>query len=269
MDDYERIAKEIRKEILRIIYRAKAPHIGSSFSIVEILVALYFNYLSVSPETAQEGKRDKFILSKGHGCPTLYATLAAKKFFGREVLDRFAIDGGRLEEHPTRNLKFGIEVSTGSLGHGLSMGIGMALAEKYGRTNSKVVVLMSDGELNEGTVWEAAMFAAHHKLNNLIAIIDYNKLQALGKTNEVIKLEPLALKWQAFGWGTKEVDGHNIREIIKILKKVPFKADKPNCLIARTVKGKGVSFMENRVLWHYRCPNATEYARALRELDAK
>ena len=267
MNDYENIAREIRRDVLNMIYEAKAPHIGSSFSIVEILVALYFRCLSVSPDRAQDEDRDVFILSKGHGCPALYSTLARRGFFSPHVLDGFGVNGGTLELHPTRDVEGGIEVSTGSLGHGLSIGAGMALAAKFDKSKRRVFALLSDGELNEGSVWEAAMFASHHKLDNLVAIVDYNKIQALGRTQAVVSLEPLAGKWRSFGWEVEEIDGHNFEQIISTLERLPFQQQKPSAIIAHTIKGKGVSFMENQLLWHYRCPDETEYTRALQELS--
>ncbi len=267
INEYREIAKQIRREILSMAYKSKSPHIGSSLSIVEILVALYFKCLSISPDAPQDEGRDRFILSKGHGCPALYATLAYRGVFSKEILSGFAVNGGTLEQHPSRDIKRGIEVSTGSLGHGLSIGVGMALAAKYNRANYRVIALLSDGEMNEGSVWEAAMFAAHHKLDNLIAIVDYNELQALGRTNEVVNLEPLAGKWHSFGWGVQEIDGHSFKEIINIFQKIPFRQQKPSVIIAHTIKGKGVSFMEGKLLWHYRHPDDEEYKRALEELS--
>lgn len=266
INEYIEIAKETRRDTLNMIYRAKAPHVGSAFSIVEILVALYFKCLSTSPDRAQDENRDIFILSKGHGCPALYSTLARRGFFSPNLLSGFGVDGGTLELHPTRDIERGIEVSTGSLGHGLSIGAGVALAAKYDRSNRKVFILLSDGEMDEGSVWEAAMFAANHKLENLIAVVDYNKIQALGRTQDVVNLEPLAGKWRSFGWEVEEIDGHNFEQIISTLARAPFQQQKPSVIIAHTVKGKGVSFMENDVLWHYRCPDEAEYIKALQEL---
>jgi len=266
MDKYKISAKKIRKNILNMVYKAKVPHIGSSFSIVEILTALYFSCLKISPRVSQYKSRDRFILSKGHGCPALYAVLSHRGFLDQDAIRSFCSDGGSLEGHPNRDTKNGIEVSTGSLGHGLSIGVGMAIAEKYDISNNRIFVLMSDGESQSGFVWEAAMFAAQHKLDNLIAIIDYNKIQALGRVKEVIDLEPYKDKWAAFGWGVKEIDGHDFKEIFSALGSLPFIKEKPSVIIAHTVKGKGVSFMEDDLLWHYRCPDDKEYKKALKEL---
>jgi len=267
IENFKGVAKNIRREILNMIYAAKAPHIGSSFSIVEILVALYFKCLRISPDNPRDKNRDRFILSKGHGCPALYAVLAHRGFMTPEILKGFGCNGGTLEEHPTCDLAKGIEVSTGSLGHGLSIGIGMAMAAKHDSNPCRVFVLLSDGETEAGFVWESAMFAGHHKLDNLVAIIDYNKIQALGRIKEVVDLEPYSEKWRSFGWEVREVDGHNFAQIFSALEKIPFKEDKPNVIVAHTTKGKGVSFMEDKLLWHYRCPDEEEYLRAIKELE--
>lgn len=266
LQKYQELAKEIRREILELIYQTKSPHIGCSFSMVELLVALYFKTLSVDPSRPGDPNRDRFVLSKGHGVPALYPVLAKRGFISQEILEGFAKDGGTLEQHPTRNTSQGIEISSGSLGHGLSISAGMALAAKYDGASYRVFAFLSDGELEEGSSWEGAMFASHHKLDNLVAVVDYNKLQAQGKVSEVMNLEPLTGKWQSFGWEVKEVDGHNFREIISSLESIPFKPGKPNCLIAHTVKGKGVSFMENQPEWHDKCPGEEEYKKALEEL---
>ena len=263
----EFLAKDVRQAILRLVHRTQSPHIGGSFSIVEILISLYYKFLQVSPLDPENPERDRFILSKGHACPALYAVLAAKGFLSPEDLQGFAIDGGTLEQHPQRDLKKGIEVSTGSLGHGLSIAAGMALAAKHDREKYRVLILVSDGELNEGSVWEAIMFAAHHRLDNLTVIVDLNKIQALGYTRDIINLEPLSRKWSSFGWEVREINGHDFTEISQALGALPFSADKPSVIIARTVKGKGVSFMEDQLLWHYRAPNAEEFQKALRELS--
>lgn len=264
---FKNTAKKIRKQTLDMIYRTGSPHIGSSFSAVDILTALYFRCLCVSPRRCRDKNRDRFILSKGHGCAALYAVLAQKGFLSSDVLNGFSVDGGTLEQHPTCNPGWGIEVSTGSLGHGLSVGAGMAIAAKADRAKYRVFVLLSDGETNEGLVWEAAMLAAQRRLNNLVAIIDYNGIQALGRTEEVINLEPFGAKWRSFGWAVREIDGHDFSQIISALEDVPFHREKPSVIIARTVKGKGVSFMEDKLLWHYRCPDEEEYKKAAAEVS--
>ena len=249
-----------------MIYRTKSPHIGCSFSMVEILVALYFKILKVDPKNPADPNRDRFILSKGHGVAALYPVLAEKGFFSKKVLEGFAIDNGTLEQHPTRKVSFGIETSSGSVGHGLSLGLGMALEAKYEKRPTRTFVFLGDGELNEGSNWEAIVFASHHKLDNLTAIVDRNKCQILGRTNEVLELEPLAEKWRSFGWAIKEIDGHNFKEIFSALENIPFEIGKPSCVIANTVKGKGVSFMENELRWHDKYPDEEEYKKASAEL---
>ncbi|MBI4687075.1 MAG: transketolase [Nitrospirae bacterium] len=264
LDKYTALAVRIRKTILDMIYRTKSPHIGPSFSIVEILTALYFRFLNANPDDAHNPVRDRFILSKGHACAALYAVLAERGFMGNGDLDGFAVNGGRLEQHPNHDVMCGIEVSTGSLGHGLSIGAGMALSSKIDRRPYNAYVLLGDGELNEGSVWESVMFAGHHKLNNLIAIIDYNKIQALGCTRDIIDLNPLGRKWESFGWDVQEIDGHDFEQIFNAMSSLS--PEKPNVIILHTIKGKGVSFMQDQVLWHYRAPDELEYKRALKEL---
>jgi transketolase len=265
---YIEIAKAIRKDILYMHSKSSTSHIGSSLSCIEILVSLYWDILKISPRDPYNENRDRFILSKGHACSSMYATLAKRRFFHEKILDTYCVNGGKLFGHVTRGIIPGIESSAGSLGHGLSIGIGMAVAGRYDRKNFRVFVLMSDGECNEGSVWEGALFAAHHKLDNLISIIDYNKLQAFGRTDEVISLEPFVEKWKSFGWAVKETDGHNFGQLIKILGSVPFEKNKPSIIIAHTVKGKGISFMENKLEWHYKSPNQEILKIALEELNS-
>jgi len=265
---YRRIATGIRKKIVKMHAISNTSHIGSALSCVDILAGLYFSILRIDPKNPNYKNRDRFILSKGHAASALYATLAQRGFFSEEILEQYCIDGGKLSGHSTKACVPGVEASTGSLGHGLSIGIGMALAAKYDASKYRVFVLLSDGECDEGSVWEAAMFASHHKLDNLIAIIDYNKIQAFGRTKEVLNLEPFVDKWKAFGWEVKEIDGHDFQEILHVLKGIPFKEGKPSIAIAHTVKGKGISFMEDEVLWHYKSPNKEQLEIALRELSS-
>jgi len=265
--ELEEIAKNIRKKIFLMSYRAGSGHIAPSFSCVEILVALYFKILNIDKNNLNDENRDRFILSKGHASSALYSILAKKDIIEEKLLDTFCQKDGILGAHPEAHSIPGIEVSTGSLGHGLSFGSGIALAGKIDNKNYKVFVLLSDGECQEGSVWEAAAFASHHKLDNLVAVVDYNMLQSLGRTNEILSLEPFNDRWKAFGWGVKEVDGHNISKIIENLASLPYTNNKPSVLIAHTVKGKGISFMENVPLWHYRIPNNREEIEiALKEL---
>lgn len=263
---YADIAKGIRRDIIKMHFNAKASHVASSLSCVDLLVALYATILRINVKNYCSANRDRFILSKGHAASALYATLSKMGFFDKRVLAQYCCDGGILPGHVTRNCVPGIEVSTGSLGHGLAIGAGMAIAAKRDRLPCRVFVLMSDGECDEGSVWESALFASHHKLDNLVAIIDYNKIQAFGRTDEVLNLEPFVDKWKSFGFSVKEVNGHDIQAIIGALKKIPFKKNKPSIVFAHTIKGKGVSFMENELLWHYKSPDKKELESALQEL---
>ena len=260
------LARRIRVQAARMVHRAKSSHLGSGFSMVDLLAVLYARILRVDARNPQWADRDRFVLSKGHACAPLYAVLAERGFFPKEWLEEFYLDGARLAGHATHVGVPGVEVSTGSLGHGLPIACGMALAGKRDGSGHRIFALLSDGECDEGSTWEAALFAGHHGLDNLVSIIDYNKIQSLGGVAEVLELEPFAAKWQAFGWSVREIDGHRVKEIEDTLKTVPFECGKPSCVIAHTVKGKGVSFMENQLLWHYRSPDAEEMAKALVEL---
>lgn len=262
--DLKEISKEIRKDILIMNHKANASHSGSALSIVDILVVLYFKIMNIDPKNPHKVDRDRFILSKGHASSALYVTLSKRGFFEKELLEKFYVDGGILPGHLDKTSAPGIEVSAGSLGHGLSLGIGMAIASKLDNIGFNVYVLCGDGELNEGSMWEAILFAGHKKLDNLTLIVDYNKLQGYGYTKDVIDLEPLVDKFKSFNWNVREIDGHNFEEIGKVLKE---KSSKPKAVIAHTIKGKGVSFMENRLEWHYKSPNDKELKQALRELE--
>ncbi len=260
------LARQIRVKSLRMIHRAKSSHAGSALSMADLLAVLYGRILRVDPLRPDWPDRDRFILSKGHACSALYATLAERGFFPGTWLDEFYLDGSHLAGHATHTGVPGVEVSTGSLGHGLSIACGMALAGKRDAAPYRVFVLLSDGECDEGSTWEAALFAPHHHLDNLIAIVDYNKIQSLGTVKEVLDLDPLAAKWRSFGWAVREIDGHSFEQIKPALREVPAEQGKPTCIIAHTVKGKGVSFMENKLLWHYRAPDPEEMHSALSEL---
>jgi len=260
------LAKKIRLHALQMIHRAKSSHLGSAYSMADLLAVLYGRILRVDPQKPGAADRDRFILSKGHACAALYAVLAERGFFPQEWLKNFYRDGARLAGHATHVGVPGVEVSTGSLGHGLPIACGMALAGKRDGQAYRVFTLLSDGECDEGSTWEAALFAPHHQLDNLIAIVDYNQIQSLGRVKQVLDLEPFAAKWKAFGWAVREIDGHDCAQIERALTNVPFAAGKPTCVVAHTVKGKGVSFMENKLLWHYRAPDRDEMARALAEL---
>jgi len=259
-------AVEIRKDILTMLQRAGSGHTGGSLSLVEIFVALYFYKARHNPKNPAWQERDKIILSKGHGCPALYAVLAAVGYFPREELWTLRKLGSRLQGHPQLGLP-GVEISSGSLGQGLSVANGMALANKMDGIKSKVYCIMGDGETNEGQVWEAAMTAAHYKLDNVCGIIDFNKMQIDGLCCEVKGLEPFAKKWQGFGWNTKEVDGHNFEQLTCALDEADKVRGKPQVIIAHTIKGKGISFIENQVKWHGIAPKKEELTKALKELD--
>jgi transketolase len=261
------LAMRIRRHVVQMTHRAKASHVGTSLSMADLLAVLYGAILHVDPSHFESPSRDRFVLSKGHGCAGLYAVLAERGFFPLARLAEFYQDGTSMAGHVTHSGIPGVEVSTGALGHGLSIACGMALAGRRDRRPYRVFALLSDGECDEGAIWEAALFAAHHRLDNLVAIVDYNKIQSLGAVKDVLDLEPLGQKWEAFGWAVREIDGHDIEEIFRILSAIPVAPGRPSCVVAHTVKGKGVSFMENQLLWHYRPPDASEVARALSELD--
>jgi transketolase len=260
------LARKIRLHALHMIHRAKSSHLGSAYSMADLLAVIYSRILRIDPQNPYAPDRDRFVLSKGHACAVLYAVLAEQGFFPKEWLQHFYQDGARLAGHATHVGVPGVEVSTGSLGHGLPLACGMALVGKRDRQSYRVFALLSDGECDEGSTWEAALFAPHHQLDNLTAIIDYNQIQSLGTVKEVLDLEPFAAKWKAFGWAVREIDGHDYAQVENTLTKLPFEPDKPTCVVAHTVKGKGVSFMENKLLWHYRSPDANEMTLALAEL---
>lgn len=260
------LAGRIRYHTLMMVNKAKSSHIGTCYSMAELLAVLYGDVLRVDPANPDWPDRDRFILSKGHGAAALYAVLAERGFFPLDWLDTFYQNASRLAGHVTHHYLPGVEVSTGSLGHGLSIATGMALSAKRDSRTHRVVALLSDGECDEGSTWEPIMFASHHKLDNLIAIVDYNKIQSLGTVAEVLELEPFADKWRTFGWAVREIDGHDVAEIASTLSTLPFETGRPNCVIAHTIKGKGISFMENKLLWHYRTPQGDEFADALAEL---
>jgi transketolase len=251
----KQIATEIRKKILKLSNKAKSSHIGSSLSIVDILVVLYRSFIN---------KKNIFILSKGHACLAYYSVLQKFGYISNSVLNTYGRNNTILLSHVSHKVP-GVEFSTGSLGHGLPYATGRALAEKINKTNKKVYVLISDAELNEGTTWESLLFASFHKLNNLIVIIDYNKIQSLDFTKNILKLEPLLPKFKSFNCNVKNIDGHNFIQIRKCLSLKNLK--KPKVIIANTIKGKGVKFMENKVLWHYKFPNLNELKIALKDLN--
>lgn len=266
IENLEMIAGRLRGAIIETSHRSRAAHLGSCLSCVDILTALYWNVLRIDPKNPDDPNRDRFILSKGHAANALFNTLAAKGFFPVSDLDDFCQPGCKLEEHPGPGCAPGVEAATGSLGHGLPIAVGMALAARLQKLSYRVVALLGDGECNEGTVWEAAMFAAGRKLNNLMVIVDFNKWQATGRSCEITALESLSEKWKAFGWQAYETDGHNMNELLEVLSEFPDKSGRPVAIVAHTVKGKGASFMEDDNNWHYRIPDSAEVLRAKEEL---
>lgn len=264
--DLGSIAREVRASLVRMSYRAKAPHLASSLSCVDILVAAYWSVLNVDSKNPHDPDRDRLIFSKGHASSALYAVLARRGFFPMNQLEHYAAEGGRLAEQPIPFAVPGVELATGSLGHGLSVGVGMALASRIQHRTYRTLVIMSDGECNEGSVWEAAMFAPAQQLDRLAVIIDFNRWQATGRSEQVMALQPLADKFKTFGWHSLFVDGHNFDDLIDSMKKVPHGSGKPLAIVAHTIKGRGVSFMEGDNNWHYRIPSRDELAASLREL---
>jgi transketolase len=263
--ELEKIARNLRIRLVEMSCAARTPHLGSALSCIDILVSAYWTYLQIDPAQATALDRDRFILSKGHAATALYVTLAERGFFPKTHLDNFATLDSPLAEHPSPGCVPGVELATGSLGHGLPVGLGMALASKIQGLTYRVVVTLSDGECNEGSVWEAALFAPQQRLENLMAIIDYNKWQATGRSNQIMALESLRDKWTAFGWRTLEVDGHNIAELSQAMRTAP-QSQRPTAIIAHTIKGKGVSFMEDDNNWHYRIPTLEDVELARKEL---
>lgn len=270
LNEITKIASILRARIIETSHRASIPHLGSCLSCVDILTTLYFSVLRINPDEPRARERDRFILSKGHGAPALFQVLAMRGFYPESWLDNYGEDGGLFAEHPPAPHKLaGIEAATGSLGHGLSIGLGMALASRIHKHNYNVYVLLSDGECNEGSVWEAAMFAAAQKIDNLCVIIDFNKWQATGKSCDIMALEPFSEKWRAFGWDAHEIDGHDVPALLKTLECFPNPNGKPTAIIAHTIKGKGVSFMEDDNNWHYRIPSTAEVEIAKCELGVE
>ena len=255
-----------RRLILKMIFTAKAGHTGGSLSCVDLLNVLYNHVMNISPENFSDINRDHYIHSKGHSVEVLYAILAERGFYDYKELDSIEKYGSDFIGHPTRSVP-GIEQNTGALGHGLSVAVGMALAAKQDGRINKVFTIMGDGELTEGSIWEASTSASHYHLDNLVAIVDRNSLQISGNTEDVMATEPLEEKFNAFGFVVRHVNGHSIPDLIRLFEDLPFEEGKPNLILARTVKGKGISFIEDKVGWHHRVPTESEYATAMLELD--
>ena len=264
------LALAIRRASIEMISNSGASHVGSVFSSAEILSVLYGKILTVRPAEPDWPMRDRFVMSKGQAAAGLYSTLALTGFFPTERLTEFYVDGGSLPGHVTHRGVPGVDASTGSLGHGLALALGMAEGARRRNEDWKVFTLLSDGECDEGSIWEAALLAPARRLANLTVVIDYNKIQSLGRVDEVLPLEPFADKWEAFGWQVCEVDGHDVTDLVDALDPQAWRSDgRPRCVIAHTVKGKGVSFMEDDLLWHYRCPRGDELTAALAELGVR
>lgn len=266
IETYRSLAHKVRHHIVNMTHLGKSSHVASGLSIADIISVLYAGIMRFDPSNPELPDRDRFILSKGHAGAAIYAVLAESGFFPVSWLETHYQNGSKLSGHVSHKGIPGVELSTGSLGHGLNVGAGMAYAGKLADKKHRVFVLLSDGEMDEGSNWEAMLFAAHHKLDNLVMLIDYNKIQSLASVEETLGLEPLLDKIAAFSWAVHEVNGHDHIELESTLKALPSDPGKPNCLICHTTKGKGVSFMENSVLWHYRTPQGEEYQNALTEL---
>lgn len=268
LQELRAVAVELRQAILRMIAAAGSGHPGGSLSMVELLIGLYWYKLRHDPKRPDWPDRDLFLLSKGHGCPALYAVLAHRGYFPKEELMTLRRYPTRLQGHPEKDSPPGVEMASGSLGQGLSMANGIALADRLDGRRRRIFCLLGDGEIQEGQVWEAAMTAHHHRLENVCAIVDANQLQQNGPVKQIQDIEPLPEKWQAFGWHTIEIDGHNLEQVLKAYDEAETVKGKPQAIIARTVKGKGVSFMELNPAWHGVAPKPEELERALKELEA-
>ena len=263
----EKKARELRRECIDMVITAQSGHLAPALSCADIMAVLFFEIMNINPKNPKDEDRDRFILSAGHKCLALYVSLAKRGFFQEKVLKTFTQFKSILGGHPDSSKVPGIEISTGSLGHGLSIGVGVALAAKYLKRRYKTYVLLGDGEVQEGSVWEAAMAASHYKLDNLVGIIDYNKLSADGLTNEIMNIEPINKRFETFGWSTAEINGHNIDEIVGVLKNTPLSDYKPTMIIAHTIKGEGLSCAENKFDWHSKVPTKEQAAAALKELE--
>lgn len=268
MENSEELAKNIRKICIQMVYNAQAAHIGGALSIVDILAVLYNDILNFNPSFPEKTSRDRFLLSKGHACTALYATLGLKGFFNVNDLSSYAKDGSIFSSH-ANHLIPGVEISAGSLGHALSISCGLALSAKHKGKSWRTYCLVGDGELDEGSNWEAILFAPQIKLDNLILIVDYNKIQSLGAVKDVIDLNPIKDKFSAFRWEAFEVDGHNHQALKEIFLKAQNLNGKPKVIIANTIKGKGVSFMEDKLLWHYKSPSEEQFKGAIHEINNK
>lgn len=268
-DELKAVAARIRVDIVKEVFSAGSGHPGGSLSAADLVAALYFQEMNVDPKNPQMEGRDKFVLSKGHAAPVLYAALAEKGYFPKEELLTLRKLGSRLQGHPDRKKVSGVEMSTGSLGQGFSAAVGMALAGKLDQSAGRVYALLGDGELEEGIVWEAAMCANQYKLNNLCAIVDWNGLQIDGKNDDVMSVAPIDEKFAAFGWNVLSIDGHDFEQILEAFSKAKSCTDRPTVIVAKTIKGKGVSFMEDQAGWHGKAPSEDEAKQAVAELGGE
>lgn len=267
IEGLQAVAHQLRLDIIQMLYKAQSGHPGGSLSAVEIMTTLYFHEMNINPEEPNGEGRDRFILSKGHASPVLYTTLAERGYFNKELLYTFRQLDSRLQGHPDMKKTPGVDFSSGSLGQGLSVACGMAMGSHMKDMHNRIYVLLGDGELNEGQVWEGAMFASKMKLNHIVAILDYNKVQLDGTTDDIMPMEPMVDKWIAFGWHVIEVDGHDIEALIGAFAEARLCEDKPTIIIAHTIKGKGISYMENKFQWHGKPIQPEDYMKAMEELS--
>lgn len=267
IEELNNISKEVRKDIVKMVYEAQSGHPGGSLSSVEILVSLYFNIMNINAREPKMQGRDRFVLSKGHCTPALYAVLAKKGYFEKDILNTFRNKESILQGHPDMNKIPGVEMTTGSLGQGLSAANGMALAGKLNNEDYRVYCLVGDGELQEGQIWEAAMSASHYKLDNLCVVVDNNNLQIDGTVSDVMNIYPIDKKFESFGFNVISVNGHEISELIEAFEQAKTVKEKPTVIVAKTIKGKGVSFMEDKADWHGKAPSPEEFKQALNELE--
>jgi len=267
IEKLKKITTELKLETLKMVYKAGRGHLGGSFSSANIVTALYFEIMKINPKKPKWEYRDRLIISKGHICPIIYAALAKLGYFNKRNLDDFTKMGSILQGHPDMNITPGIDMTSGSLGIGLSIANGIALASKISNKKFYVYIIFGDGELQEGQVWEAALASSYHKLNNIMGFIDYNGLQLCGGVNNTCKLEPIENKFKSFGWQTYKIDGHNFNEILNTVEIAKKVKNKPKIIICKTIKGKGVSFMENNFIWHAKAPNKKEFDMAIAELN--
>lgn len=266
IQDLERKARRLRATCVQMAHDGREGHLNGALSCMDLLVALFYGWMKNYPDNPKHENRDRFIFSKGHACTAYYAILADRGFIPLKWLTQYAENNSPLPSHPCLHALPVLEWSSGSLGHGLGVATGMSYGLKLNRSHARVVTLLSDGECNEGSTWEGAMFAAAQQLENLLVVVDYNRIQSVGRTDELNGFTSFEEKFKAFGWGTKTIDGHNLVEIIDALDKFPFEYGKPSALIAKTTAGRGVSFMEDQVLWHYRVPSGDDVRQALEEL---